>query len=195
MFNRKANQIEQLRDEVLVALDDNKTLESERIEFTRTQKYLAEEALGKVHDLTFKQYGGLPSLENSSSEYNLSKLLPRPRSHTPGKLLAIRFTDAAFFQFTTEAGLSDRLHTFKLTSKPQLTEYRRAAFNTDSQAIESSPVATSDLDEMLVDPRFIATLGSFTTHVEFSSSNSWKNRIGEKALNRALNAPTDKLEP
>lgn len=194
MFNRKANQIEQLQREVSEMRDNTKSLDSELLKFKRTNKYLAEEALRKVHELTFRRYDGLPPLEDDSLSYNLSELLPRPRSHTPGKFLAIRFTDAAFFQFTTDAGLSDRLHTFKLASKPQSTEYRRAAFNTDSQAIESSPVVTSDIDEMLTDPRFMTTLGSFTTHIESSSANKWRNQIGEKALQRALKTPIKKLE-
>lgn len=186
MFNRKSNQIEQLQHEVVVMSDKNTALESKQLEFNRVQLFLARKALDSIHDLTFQRYGGLPCTKNVSDEYDLSQILAKPHRHAPGRFLAVRFTDAAFFQFTSKSVFSDKINTFKLTHKPKSTEYSVVSFNTDSQAIEAPAVVTSDFDEMLSDQRFMMTLGSLTTQVEASHAIQWDNRINDTVLQRAL---------
>ena len=195
MLNRKKVQIESLQSQLDSLSSENTALQSEHNKYREVQIKLARHTFEKIHDLSIAGYQSIPPVDGESSEYNLSRIFTQTLRHKPGNLQAVRFHDAALFQFTTQRALSDRLHTFTVANEPDRVRYTYRSINEDCQVIgSSSPIAATSVDEMIANPEFILDLGTFKSLVEVAASARWVNRIGAEALQRA-HIPTIEQAP
>lgn len=175
MLHRKA-EIERLETELTQARSDQTIAHNQLV-------VAAERLISNIHtDLTTDRSNVVPRLDMPLAELK-TQLALSPRHHRADYLLAARCLDGDMVRFTSNAALSDHLHTLEfqavpLTSrrrpmhayKEQLT-YRRASINVDSQVVPA-PIEMDSVAEMVTQPSFLAHLGRAATLLQLVESGA-----------------------